>query len=66
MCERTEVRRMTDTPAERRPQMLELMEELQRLEDDQRTLDLRDPSALEKHQRKIDALRERIKTLRAG
>ena len=54
---------MPDTPDDRRPDMLQLMEELQRLEDEQRTLDLRDPAALERHQQKIDALRQKMKSL---
>ena len=44
--------------------MLQLLEELQRLEEAHRTLDLRDPSALEAHQQKIDALRKKIESLK--
>ena len=56
---------MAEKPADReRPQMLQLLEELQRLEEAHRTLDLRDPSALEAHQRKIDALRKKIESLK--
>ena len=56
---------MAEKPGDRqRPQMLQLLEELQRLEEEHRTLDLRDPSALETHQQKIDALRQKIKSLK--
>jgi hypothetical protein len=54
---------MPDTPEDLRPDMLQLLEELQRLEDEQRTLDLRDPSALERHQQKIETLRQKMKQL---
>ncbi|MNC98902.1 hypothetical protein D3C83_170030 [compost metagenome] len=62
---------MTEKPDDRRPGLLQLLEELQRLEEEHRTLDLRDPSALERHRQRIDALRQKInaqprETNRAG
>jgi hypothetical protein len=58
-----EVRRMPDTPDDRRPDLLQLLEELRLLEEDHRALDLRDPASLEKYREKIDALRQKIKSL---
>jgi hypothetical protein len=54
---------MAETPEEKRPDLLQLLEEVDRLEEAQRALDLRDPSAVEDHQRKIDELRRRIAQL---
>ena len=54
---------MSERPEDERPDLLQLMDELDRLEDEQRELDLRDPSAVEAHQRKIDALRQKIARL---
>ena len=54
---------MSDKPEDRRTTLLQLMEELQRLEDEHRTLDLRDPDAVDKHQQKINALRQKIQSL---
>ena len=54
---------MSDKPEDRRTTLLQLMEELQRLEDEHRTLDLRDPDAVDKHQQKIDALRQKVQSL---
>jgi hypothetical protein len=54
---------MSDKPEDRRSTLLQLMEELQRLEEEHRTLDLRDPNAVEQHQQKIDALRQKIQSL---
>jgi hypothetical protein len=54
---------MPDTPRDQPPDVLQLLEELQRLEDEHRTLDLRDPAALDTHRQKIDALRQKIKAL---
>ena len=55
--------RMSEKPGEKRPDLLQLMVELDRLEEQQRTLDLRNPSAVEDHQRRIEALRRKIKQL---
>ena len=55
--------RMPEKPEDPRPNPLQLLEELQRLEEEHRTLDLRDPSAVEQHRLKIDALRQKIKAL---
>jgi hypothetical protein len=57
---------MADKPGDRRPQMMQLLEELQRLEEEHRTLDLRDPSAVEQHHQRIENLRRRIKALKQG
>ena len=54
---------MADRPEDSRPGLLQLMDELQRLEEERRTLDLRDPAAVEDYQRKIDALRRKITRL---
>jgi hypothetical protein len=54
---------MPENPEDRRPSPLQLLEELQRLEDEHRTLDLRDPAALDRHRRRIDALRQKIAAL---
>jgi hypothetical protein len=54
---------MPEQPEERRPDLLQLLEELELLEDEHRTLDLRDPAALDAHRQKIDALRQKIKSL---
>ena len=54
---------MSETRDDQRPDLLRLMEELDRLEEEQRELDLRDPAAVEQHQRKIDALRQKIARL---
>lgn len=45
--------------------VLELLGEVEALEAEQRTLDLRDPGAIERHQRKIDEVRTKIKRLNA-
>lgn len=52
---------MPEKPEDGRPNLLQLLEELQRLEDEHRTLDLRDPAAVEQHRLKIDALRQKIR-----
>jgi hypothetical protein len=54
---------MSDSREEKGPDLLQLLDELSRLEEEQRTLDLRDPRAVSECQRKIDALRRRIKLL---
>lgn len=54
---------MPEKPDDRRPGLLQLLEELQRLEEEHRTLDLRDPSALERHRQRIEALRQKINAL---
>jgi hypothetical protein len=56
---------MRETPEDQRPDVLQLLEELQLLEHEHQALDLRDPAALETYQRKIDALRQKIKALDA-
>jgi hypothetical protein len=51
---------MADRPDNTRPTLLQLLEELDHLEQEQRTLDLRDPRAVEECQKKIDLLRRKI------
>ena len=51
---------MPGTPDSKRPTLLQLIEELDRLEQEQRTLDLRDPRAVEECRKKIDDLRRKI------
>ena len=55
--------RMSDRPENRRPTLLELMAELERLAEEQRTVDFRDTAAVEAYQQKLDALRRKIKLL---
>jgi hypothetical protein len=54
---------MSERPDDEQPDFLQLMDELDRLEEEQRELDLRDPAAVDELQRKIDALREKIARL---
>lgn len=54
---------MPEKPEDRRPDVLQLLEELQLLEDEHRTLDLRDPVALDAHRQKIEVLRQKIKSI---
>ena len=54
---------MPEKPEERRPDLLQLLEELELLENEHRTLDLRDPAALDTYRQKIDALRQKINAL---
>lgn len=58
--------RMADERDPRQPQLLELLEELERLEAEQRTLDLRDPQAIDEYERKIAALRHKINLLHSA
>jgi hypothetical protein len=57
---------MPQKPDEKRPDLVQLLEELDRLQEEQQTLDLRDPHAVDECQRKIDALRQKIKSLDAA
>lgn len=54
---------MPEWPDDKDRQMLELMGELEQLEAEQRVLDLRDPAAIDRHQQRIDSLRQRIQRL---
>lgn len=54
---------MSDRPENKRPTLLELMAELERLAEEQRTVDFRDTAAVEAYQQKLDALRRKIKLL---
>ena len=54
---------MNETPDKRYSDALRLAEELERLQEEQRTLDLRDSDAVAACQRKIDALRRQIDLL---
>jgi hypothetical protein len=54
---------MSERPEDKRPTLLELMEELDQLAEEQRRVDLRNPAALEDYQRRLDALRQKIKRL---
>jgi hypothetical protein len=56
---------MPDRPGDKRPTLLELMTELERLAEEQRTVDFRDTAAVEAYQRKLEALRQKIKLLNA-
>ena len=56
---------MAERPDDPRTGFLQVLEELQRLEDEQRTVDLRDPSAVDALQQRIDALRQKVKLLDA-
>ncbi len=49
---------------DQQPLRQQLLQELERLDAEQRRLDLRDEGAFRECQRKIDALRERINSLR--
>ena len=46
-----------------RPEVLELLEELDRLAEEQQLVDARDPNALAECERKLDDLRRRIERL---
>ena len=52
--------KMSDTADNKRPIAYQLLEELDRLEQEQRTIDLRDPRAVEACHKKIDELRQKI------
>ena len=54
---------MSDSSEDERPGLIQLMDELQRLEEERQTLDLRDPAIVEAYQQKLDALRRKIKLL---
>ena len=45
------------------PDLLQLLVELDRLQEEQQKLDLRDPRAVEEYEQKIDALRRKIQAL---
>ena len=51
------------SPNDHRPEVLELLEELDRLAEEQRLIDTRDPTALAECERKLDDLRRRIERL---
>ena len=54
---------MPERPDDKDQKMLELLGEVEQLEAEQRVLDLRDRTAIERHQQKIDAVRQRIQRL---
>jgi hypothetical protein len=54
---------MSDQRGDKWPAILQMMAELDRLEQQQRTLDLYDPSAVDECERRIEALRRKIKRL---
>ena len=54
---------MSEGPNEKLPDVLQLLEELDRLQEEHRTLDLRDTHAVEDCRRKIDELRKKIELL---
>ena len=55
---------MSEHPQDHLARALQLMAELDRLMDEQRQQDLRDPEAMDKYQQKIDALRQKLEWLK--
>ena len=54
---------MTERPGDHDEAILQLLGEVELLEAEQRTLDLRDPGAVERHQQKIEVVRTKIRRL---
>ena len=56
---------MSSMESDQRRELLELLEELDRLTEQQRVIDARDPNALAACERKLEELRQRIARLKA-
>jgi len=56
---------MAERPNDHDREVLQLLGEVEALEAEQRTLDLRDRGAIDRHQRKIDEVRTKIGRLNA-
>ena len=55
---------MSESPQEkRRVELRKLLDELDRLAIEQRSIDLREPAALQQHEEKLQALRRRVALL---